>query len=164
MTRRTEWWRGNPAAFQVHVACSSKRACAVDLVGQGAATRWRPARAVLICLVAVSRGAHICLEQPGTSLLSRHPRWELLAGSLFKVWKVRFPMGQYGSGSSKPTLLYSTCKALVEKLATPPKLSVKPAAKRIAAAKRYVDKKGQRRCVGLPALKGTQPRAQPDLS
>ena len=81
-------------------------------------------RCCLLCAIAVAVKAHVILEQPGTSLMYRHPRWIQLCRSITVMWRVRFDMAQYGHGSRKPTLLFSTKKAMIERLAQPPSVPV----------------------------------------
>lgn len=109
-------------------------------------------RVVLVLLYASFLGATWVVEQPMTSLLFHHPRFQYLASRTpwFKklVW-----MGGWGATSPKPTYLASnTCWLSGLRGGT------RPGTARLGppTVTRYVDKHGKRRCTGTKALKATQ--------
>ena len=59
----------------------------------------------------------VLVEQPQSSLMSRHPRWLFMIDRIgVALWQLTFPMACFGAKSLKPTTVYSSDKALLELL------------------------------------------------
>lgn len=76
--------------------------------------------------------------------------WKVFSGSMF--------MGIFGSGSPKPHRLYSNDKAILEKVCSEAGHMSRDAMRAcdVKTTRRYIDRNGKRRCVGIkPALKAS---------
>ena len=72
------------------------------------------ARVVAIVMVIAARGGRWLIEQPATSLLSQHVRWQwLLRSGTMRIFKTAFCMGAYGGSTAKPTCCWSADDALL---------------------------------------------------
>ncbi len=65
-------------------------------------------RFILLSMIAISRGCHVVIEQPESSLMTRHPRVLALQEKMAQWSQVRFWMGLFGGISAKPTKLFGT--------------------------------------------------------
>eukprot|EP00971_Amphidinium_carterae_P043524 856384-Amphidinium_carterae.1 len=61
-----------------------------------------------LCWLLAARGICFVIEQPQSSLLEHHPKWQRLAAVL-PLYKVGISMGRFGAETLKPTILYSQC-------------------------------------------------------
>jgi hypothetical protein len=107
------------------------------------------ARLVLLLLLCHCFDIGWVVEQPGSSLLHAHPRFEMLC-RMITVYEVRFQMGHYGSASQKPTILYSNSETLLQGM----KNGAAPRGQPLV--KKYVDKSGIKRVIGNTQLKWSQ--------
>lgn len=103
-------------------------------------------RCGLVCAIAHMMGVHWVIEQPGSSLFFESPP---MAATIqhCAAQSVKFPMGDYGHGSRKPTILVGTVAWL-------PQFAQKPKAKQKATTKpKQMDKP--------KAKKNDKPKATP---
>ena len=70
------------------------------------------ARFVIIALVAIAAGATVIIEQPASSLMNLHPKFEFMEQlsylGIFPLHTVKCWMGMYGASTPKPTKLWTT--------------------------------------------------------
>ena len=55
------------------------------------------------------------LEQPGTSIMNLHPRFQQII-AMFPIYRIYVYLSAYGGDSAKPTLLWSNCQSLLDGL------------------------------------------------
>ncbi len=55
------------------------------------------------------------LEQPGTSIMNLHPRFQLII-AMFPIYRIYVNLSAYGGDSAKPTLLWSNRQSLLDGL------------------------------------------------
>lgn len=65
------------------------------------------ARTLILLLLCAAKGIWFVLEQPSSSLMEYHTLFQRFL-KLVPLRKLRMNMGDYGGGSLKPTLLYSS--------------------------------------------------------
>lgn len=71
-------------------------------------------RVVLLVVLASARCVRVLVEQPGSSLMRRHPRWLwCLDARVVSLWEYRFPMAAFGAPTLKPTIVYSNDRKLL---------------------------------------------------
>ena len=119
-------------------------------------------RVVLLVMLASRLAVTVLVEQPGSSLMMRHPRWlQMVDAKLVLMYKLRFFMGAFGSCSLKPTVVYSTSKELlcwIENCSASFRCREFQATIRTTKITRSAT--GRKQVTGLPTLKKTQPRPQ----
>jgi hypothetical protein len=81
-------------------------ACSKDSV---ASSNLVVTRMTLLLLLALGKGCHWCLEQPGGSLMEHHPVFAAFLTSM-KHFRIRTWMGMFGAESPKATILW--CQGL----------------------------------------------------
>lgn len=124
---------------------------------------WGP-RVILLCILALHKGAQIMIEQPQGSLMQYHSRWRWFVNEVVPFYRVRFPMRRFGARSQKPTVLYGNSEAMLQEvLEAPP--SQTAVSDTIATTRVYVDRTGRRRCTGIKKnLKESQCAPRPSLA
>lgn len=71
-------------------------------------------RVVLLVALANARCVRVLVEQPGSSLMRRHPRWLwCLDEGVVALWEYRFSMAAFGAPTMKPTVVYSNDRELL---------------------------------------------------
>lgn len=107
-------------------------------------------RVTLLCALVALLHRVFCVEQPSSSLMECHPRWQWLITNV-QVFSVKFYMGNYKSRSPKLTVLYSNSETILSqfKAGKPPKA-------KDTLARTYIDGSGTKRCVGKLQLKSSQ--------
>lgn len=116
----------------------------------------------MVLWLALARGAYVCIEQPSSSLITRHPRWREFL-SIIRLFEARFHMRDFGAPTAKLTTVWCSSRAflpMVLKRRNKVKKGEKRRAVAVKTARVYVDKNGLRRCCGTKNLKPTQPDAQ----
>lgn len=78
--------------------------CSVKSVADG---NLLAARMCILIYIILAHQGHFTIEQPSTSLLFRHPRFQQII-SLVKVWRVHFWMRLLGSKYPKRSVIYSS--------------------------------------------------------
>jgi len=100
-------------------------------------------RVVAILLIITYRCSTWIVEQPQSSLMFRHPRWQYLIRLAhengWKIHRVVTYLGSFGAATRKPILLYSNNHGLLAKVWRPMPLSHR--GKRRGLVKRTVDKR-----------------------
>lgn len=111
-------------------------------------------RVVLLIMVGILvSNVRMLTEQPASSIMEHHPRWNLLANMFGDVFHtVRIWMKPYGAGSPKPTLLYGTMEE-AERLFVPLDLNEPNTVHPTTVTE---DSFGRRMVSGTDHLKGTQ--------
>ena len=71
------------------------------------------ARCVILLMIVAARGGLWILEQPASSILSRHPSFQSMLRHV-AVWKAFVYMGAFGAESLKPTSLWANDKCIQE--------------------------------------------------
>jgi hypothetical protein len=119
-------------------------------------------RVVLLIMLAVCLDLNVLVEQPGSSLMQRHPRWRhMIEEGRVALFSLRFYMGAFGSASLKPTVVYSNSKLLLQKLERcTHSFRSKDFRSSVSTTSVKVDVAGSKMVTGLPTLKGTQSAAQ----
>ena len=118
------------------------------------------ARVVYVLILCIKRGVFFIVEQPWSSIVWQHPRWQYLEkkyGHLLHY--VETDMGIYTLELMKKTVLVGTAPYLPElgKVLTPAgRQAVLDNPNKKATAKLYVDSEGNTRTQGGPDLKGTE--------
>ena len=117
------------------------------------AANMQVSRVVLLVLMAMLLHNAIWLgEQPLSSLLPLHHRWQMLQEVLGERFhELHMWMSSYGAGSPKPSLLMSNHADIVA--LWKPRPHVRSTVK---TTRTYVDASGQTRVTGSDELKGTQ--------
>jgi hypothetical protein len=123
------------------------------------------ARVALLSILASRLNLTLLVEQPGSSLMARHPRWlQMIDKALVKLYMLRFYMGAFGSGSLKPTIVYSNSKQLLQELERAAQTfkvkSYKPTVRTTRVDHGIM---GTKKVTGLSTLKSTQSCAQSQL-
>lgn len=119
------------------------------------------ARSMLLILLCICMGGTPVVENPGSSLIWLHDRFQWLLGCLEKIgltmYKQKFWMCYFGSPSMKRTILWSTGSpiAALKKFQTMQRKDFEfdGAAK---TAEKYLNSRGEVAYKGTKALKGTQ--------
>lgn len=103
---------------------------------------------MLILWVLLAKNVLWLLEQPGTSLMVHHPRFQqLIAQREIKrawVW-----MGAFGARSPKASLLYAAHDVIAELMLPLPKMTSKD----LDISRTYINSKGETRVTGASGLK-----------
>ena len=73
------------------------------------------ARTLILLLLCAAKGIWFVLEQPSSSLMEYHTLFQRFL-KLVPLRKLRMNMGDYGGGSLKPTLLYSSHLVSIKRL------------------------------------------------
>jgi len=111
-------------------------------------------RVIVLLLIIHVRGGLFVIEQPASSLMHRHPRFQYLM-SILSVFKAFVYMGSFGAPSEKPTHLYANDRCIHELEGRP-----RPARERMShrglVIKRYKNRHGQPCITGGPKLKSSQ--------
>ncbi|CAK8999972.1 Putative rhamnose biosynthetic enzyme 1 [Durusdinium trenchii] len=108
-------------------------------------------RTMVILLICAAKCVWFCLEQPGTSIMELHTLFQRFI-KIVALRKLKLKMGDYGAPTLKPTILYSSHKA-VDLL---PNYQVRRRLVQKQMVKRYVDGKGKPRVCGGMDLKRSQ--------
>lgn len=115
-------------------------------------------RAVLLWLLLICMGAVPILEQPSSSIMNYHDRFQWLFQLLRKygiaVYRTSFWMAHFKHPTSKRSSAWSTCWPICH--LNRGKLNRKSFKKEYETAVRYVDGSGKQRWKGSSKLKGTQ--------
>lgn len=119
------------------------------------------ARVVMLALMCSALGHVWVLEQPSSSLMDAHPKfdWLLRLGkaSVLRVCKVKTWMGMFGGGTPKPTTLWGN-PLWLEGLQR--KYCKSEIVAEVSATEKYEDSSGKTRVKGTKDLKSTQSAAQ----
>ena len=109
-------------------------------------------RCCLLILFLHARGVCWALEQPASTLLHLHPRFQaLLRRRDIAVYRVYFHMGALGGSSEKPTYLFTSA----DWLSRFQSYKVKKKAEKQTLAKHYIDASGKKRSSGTSELKAS---------
>lgn len=111
-------------------------------------------RVALMCLLLTVKGIFWVLEQPKGSLLEYHPRIQMLARH-FNLFRVSFPMGNFGGETQKDTWCYSfhSCVMKLPQYATTKFVKANSGIQVVVVK---TDKSGKTSVSGGKDLKGTQ--------
>ena len=118
------------------------------------------ARMVYVLILCIKRGIMFIVEQPWSSIVWQHPRWQYLEkryGHLLHY--VETDMGIYSLDLVKKSILVGTASYLPElgsRLTPAGRQAVLDNPHKKATAKHYVDSEGNTRTQGGPDLKGTE--------
>jgi hypothetical protein len=110
----------------------------------------------LVLLLFLYTAFHVwwVVEQPQNSLLETHPKFAMLC-RLFRIFKVRVRMGEFGGETEKPTWLYSNMQ-IVEELGAHKTRTWDRSMTSTHHVNRYVDANGKKCCTGNSDLKSSQ--------
>ena len=110
-------------------------------------------RAVALILIATYKGCAWILEQPLSSYLEYHPRFQALLGAI-KVYSVVVHLGAYKAKSMKTVRLYSNMPWVRHLRRAVPAGTIFEDAGQVTV--KYTDKRGAQRVKGGPKLKASQ--------
>lgn len=142
--------RGSTGRDEINVLGSASSPAAVSgnlMVSRVMALYW----------VAIARGHMVVLEQPASSIMFRHPRFQELLAHV-QIYKHKEHLGHFLAESPKLIALYSN-DACISQVCRYRKRSWLPQSERVA--KQYRDAEGNRRVVGDVNLKRTQQYPEP---
>ncbi|CAK8991732.1 unnamed protein product [Durusdinium trenchii] len=108
-------------------------------------------RLCVVLLICAAKCVWFCVEQPGTSIMEYHTLFQRFI-KIVAVRKLKFMMGDYGAPTLKPSILYSSHRA-VDLL---PNYQVRRRLVKKQMVKRYMDGKGKPRVCGGADLKRSQ--------
>ena len=116
------------------------------------------ARVSLMTRLACCLGIRVVIEQPGSSLMCRHPRWvQMLDGAFVELYQLHFPMAAFGGSSLKPTLLYSNDITILQALECHERTFNRKTFSPTVTTSTVVKKRAGVAVTGAPGLKSTQP-------
>ncbi|CAK9059461.1 unnamed protein product [Durusdinium trenchii] len=108
-------------------------------------------RTLVIMLICAAKCVWFCLEQPGTSIMELHTLFQRFI-KIAALRKLKINMGDYGAPTLKPTILYSSHRA-IDML---PNYTIRRQLVKKHMVKRYVDGNGKQRVCGGVDLKTSQ--------
>jgi hypothetical protein len=111
-------------------------------------------RLVLLLFLYTSFHVWWVVEQPQNSLLEAHPKFAMLC-RMFRIFKVRVRMGEFGGDTEKPTWLYSNMQ-IVEEIGAHKTRTWDRSMTNTHLVNYYVDAAGKKCCTGNKDLKSSQ--------